>query len=145
MGGSQGTVILIRHADVTPDPEGQPDPDPSLNAAGCVRARELCHVLRDAGIGAIFVTHFLRSRETAKPLEEKLGIEAKCIDAVVEVVEQIRTLPTSRVALVIGHSDTVPEIIARLGGPSLPILISEEFDNLFVLSGQRLTHLRYGV
>jgi broad specificity phosphatase PhoE len=140
----QGSVILIRHADVAPDPAGDLDPGPPLNAAGEARAHELCHVLSDAGIGAILVTHFRRSRQTAEPLEQKLGIEAKVIDADVEVVAAIRTLASSSVPLVIGHSNTVPTIIARLGGPSLPTLPATEFDNLFVLSAQRLTHLRYG-
>jgi phosphohistidine phosphatase SixA len=140
----QGSVILIRHADVTPDPGGDPDPGPSLNAAGATRARELCHVLSDSGIGAILVTRFRRSRQTAEPLEQLLGIAATVIDDNQEIVAAIRTLATSSVPLVIGHSNTVPAIIADLSGPSLPVISATEFDNLFVLSSQRLTHLRYG-
>jgi broad specificity phosphatase PhoE len=140
----RGSVILIRHADVTPDPAGDPDPGPPLNAAGAARARELCHVLSDTGIGAILVTHFRRSRQTAEPLEQLLGIAATVIDDDTEVVAAIRTFAASSVPLVIGHSNTVPAIIAHLGGPSLPVMPATEFDNLFVLSSQRLTHLRYG-
>jgi hypothetical protein len=73
-----------------------------------------------------------------------LGVVPRVVDAIDEVVEAIRSLPAGEVALVIGHSNTVPEIIAGLGGPSLPMLASTEFDNLFVQAGQRLTHLRYG-
>jgi broad specificity phosphatase PhoE len=144
MEGFRGTAILIRHADVTPEPGGAPDPGPRLNAAGQARARELRHVLRDAGVRAIFVTRLRRSQQTAEPLAMKLGIVPRVIDEVDEVVTAIRSLPAASVTLVIGHSNTVPEIIAKLGGPLLPTLAATEFDNLFVQSGQRLTHLRYG-
>jgi broad specificity phosphatase PhoE len=140
---SHETVILIRHADVTPGPGDDPDLGPPLNAAGCARARELRHVLADAGVGAIFVTRFLRSRQTAAPLEEKLGIDAQEIDDVDELVEALRALPASAVALVIGHSDTVPAVIAQLGGPPVTIAPTE-FDKLFVQTGHRLIHARYG-
>jgi hypothetical protein len=53
--------------------------------------------------------------------------------------------------LVIGHSDTVPNIIKAAGGPALPSIDGEEFDNLFVLTlcrcGWRrvtLLNLQYG-
>lgn len=140
----QGSVILIRHADVTPDPGAGHDPGPPLNAAGEARARELCHVLADAGIGAIFVTKFRRSRQTAEFLEQKLGFEATVLETNAEVVAAIRAHSASSVLLVIGHSDTVPAIIALLDGPELSTLAPKEFDNLFVLTSRRLTHLRYG-
>jgi broad specificity phosphatase PhoE len=143
MAESQGTVILIRHADVTPEPGGTPDPGPPLNAAGHARAHELRHVLASAGVGAIFVTRFQRSRQTAVPLEEMLMIDAKVIDDVDELVEALRAREAPSVTLVIGHSDTVPEVIAHLGGPSVTIGPTE-FDNLFVQTGHRLIHARYG-
>jgi len=140
---AQGTVILIRHADVTPDPGGTPDPGPPLNAAGHARAQALCHVLANAGVGAIFVSRFQRSRQTAVPLEEKLMIDAQEIDDVDELVEALRGLKASAVALVIGHSDTVPEVIAHLSDLSVTIAPTE-FDHLFVLDGHRLIRARYG-
>jgi broad specificity phosphatase PhoE len=140
----QGTAILIRHADVTPDPGGDPDLGPSLNAAGHTRAQELRHVLRDTGVRAIFVTRLRRSQQTAAPLAMDLDVVPRVIDDLDAVVEAIRSLSEASVALVVGHSNTVPEIIAKLGGPSLPTLAATEFDNLFVQSGPRLTHLRYG-
>ena len=134
-------VVHVRHADVTPG-MGH---DPVLNAAGRARAEELRRVLADADIGAIFITQYRRSRQTAEPLAADLGITPKVIDEVARIVEAIRTLPADSVALVVGHSDTVPEIIVRLGGPKIPEGIGEdEFDHLFVQAGRRLAHLRYG-
>lgn len=141
---THGTVILIRHADVTASPEDDPAQGPPLNAAGRARAQELRHVLADAGVGTIFVTSLLRSGQTAEPIAADLNIAPTVKDAVSTVIEAIRALPEASIALVIGHSNTVPDIIAGLDGPSLAILDGMEFDNLFVLSGPRLTHLRYG-
>lgn len=133
------TAVLIRHADVTPEPGG----DPALNAAGVVRAQALRRVLADAGIGAIYVTRFRRSRQTAEPLAADLGIVPVVVDDDAGVAAAICALPASSVALVVGHSNTVPEIIAGLGGPTLPLIGEAEFDRLFVLVGGRLVRLRY--
>jgi phosphohistidine phosphatase SixA len=100
-------------------------------------------VLANAGVGAIFVTHFQRSRQTAEPLVAQLGIDAEEIDDVDELVETLRALEASSVTLVIGHSDTVPEVIAHLGGPSVTIEPAA-FNHLFVQTGHRLIHARYG-
>jgi hypothetical protein len=53
--------------------------------------------------------------------------------------------------LVVGHGNTVPQIIAAAGGPELPDIAHDEFDDLFVLTtcgcgGRRteLSRLQYG-
>jgi broad specificity phosphatase PhoE len=137
---SLATVILIRHADRTPDGTN----DPELNDAGRKRAQELVHVLSDAGVTAIIVSTFRRSKQTAEPIATKLHIQPLLKTEQDEVIAAIHDLSASSVVLVVGHSNTVPAIIAGLGGPSLPILDDAEFDNLFVLSNGRLTRLRYG-
>jgi phosphohistidine phosphatase SixA len=139
-GRCTATGVLIRHADVNPGS----GTDPPLNAAGLARAQELRHVLADTGIGAIFVTHFQRSQQTAEPLASDLTLVPAVIDDVGGVVAAIRTLPSSSVALVIGHTNTLPEISAALGGVSFPAIGATEFDRLFVLARGRLTRLRYG-
>jgi hypothetical protein len=53
------------------------------------------------------------------------------------------------VALVAGHSDTVPEIIAALGASSAVTIGHLEFDNLFVVTAGQpgsasALHLKYG-
>jgi hypothetical protein len=50
--------------------------------------------------------------------------------------------------LVVGHSNTVPKIIAALGGPQMPEICETQFGNLFVLepapAGARLVRSLYG-
>ena len=146
MSAFQGSVIFIRHADVTRSPTDDPRIGPPLNELGVKRACELPHVLRNAGIAEVFVSQYRRSQDTAKPLQDQLHVAVRQIDAEdeAELDAAILALPESSVGLVIGHSDTVPAAIERLGGPADVSVGEKEFDNLFVLSGGRLTRLRYG-
>jgi phosphohistidine phosphatase SixA len=131
--------MLIRHADVAGG-----GADPALSAAGSARAQELRHVLRDAGLDAIYVTRWQRTQQTAAPLAADLGITPTQVDAAVDVVAAIQARPPSSAALVIGHTNTVPDIIAGLGGPAGVTIEATEFDRLFVLLRGRLSQLRYG-
>jgi broad specificity phosphatase PhoE len=133
------TAVLIRHANV--DAHGT---DPELNAAGQARAQELVHVLGDAGVMAILVTSLRRSQQTAAPLAAALGIDPTVADQVDDAVAAIRARRRGETVLVVGHTNTVPEIIQGLGGPADVAIAADEFDRLFVLSQHRLTRLRYG-
>jgi len=132
-------VVLIRHADVDAD-----GPDPVLNTAGSARAQQLRHVVGDAGIDLILVTSLRRSGQTAAPLAAALGIAPVTTDATDDAMSAIRSRPSASAVLVVGHTNTVPQIIEGLGGPAGVTIGAEEFDRLFVLSARRLVHLRYG-
>lgn len=133
-------VILIRHADVTPDGGA----DPPLNAAGTSRAQQLRHVLGDSGVTAIFVSSLQRTRATAQPLADDLGLQAIVQDDTALIADAIRHLANSETALVVGHSNTVPDVVARLGGPPMTPIAATEFDRFVFLAGHRLCTLRYG-
>jgi broad specificity phosphatase PhoE len=134
------TAILIRHADV--DADGTDNPE--LNAAGRVRAQELAHVLGDAGIVEVLVTSLRRSQQTAAPLAAALGVEPTVADEVDDVIAAIRARQRGDTVLVVGHTNTVPEVIDGLGGPAGVTIGADEFDRLFVLGARHLTRLRYG-
>jgi len=141
------TVILIRHGERNvPTPA---NPDPHLNAAGKARAKSLIHVFGQSGIKAIYRSHFARSKETAQPLATHLGLSAIEMDEGMQIKNDILSNHTGQTVLVIGHSDTVPDVINRLGAGNLPIINDSEFDNLFVVkvfsSGRAsMTRLKYG-
>lgn len=143
------TIILIRHAEKNVEPGNT---DPNLSPAGQVRAQELVRMFGDAGIGAIYATQYKRTQQTVKPLADKLGIAITQVDAknTAEVIKQIRARHNGEVVFVSGHNNTVPEIIAALGGPQLPIIPETEFDNLYILTVYRvgsakLLKLKYGI
>jgi broad specificity phosphatase PhoE len=141
--GPATTVLLVRHAD-------RQGSDDALSREGIARAQALAQVAGKWGITAIFTSDAARTQQTAEPTAEALGIKPVAVTGVAELVEAIRTSHQGRNVLVVGHSNTVPQIIAALGGPAVTIGESE-YDNLFVLTIYRcpwqrvaLTKLRYG-
>ena len=127
-------VYLVRHAEKA----AQPASDPALTSDGALRARALADVLAHAGVGAIITTQFARTKLTAAPLAERLGLSPETVsiatgvasnpqaqaDAlrahIASVVAAVRKHAGSAV-LVVGHSNTIPAIVAALGGPTFPI------------------------
>lgn len=139
------TVILARHAEKNTKLLGS---DPPLTAAGTLRAQELARLLGDARLTAIYTTPYLRNRQTADPVARRVGLVPKVIRDTDSTVAAVRAeSPGSRV-LVIGHSNTVPQIIAKLTGDSIAIGEGEH-DLLYVVTlqpggGSSLMRLRYG-
>lgn len=138
------TVILARHAEKAPAPAA----DPPLSAIGRERAQLLASLLANAGVGAIFVTEYVRTQQTARPLAERLHLAPERVDAAntAKLIAAIRRHDGGTV-LVIGHSNTVPAILSALGGPAVAVA-ENAFNDLFVctISGQdvSLLRLRYG-
>ena len=142
-------VILLRHADIDlPRPAGEPDPD--LNESGRDRALALADCLANAGVSRIFTSDARRTQQTAAPLAERLGLTPSSPPTVAALVEELTGGAAEGVACVVGHSNTVPEIIEGLGADASGIQIGEaDFANLFVVCGAgspgaRLLSLVYG-
>lgn len=143
------TVILVRHAEKKiVEPENK---DPDLSPAGLARAQELVRMFGDTGITAIYATQYKRTQQTVKPLADKLGLSVTKIDAkkTSELVKQIRSRGAGQVIFIAGHNNSVPEIIAALGGPQLPIIPETEYDNLYIVIVQsdgsaKLVRMKYG-
>jgi len=128
------TVILVRHTEKAVVPPENKDPD--LSPAGLARAEELRKMFANAGITVIYATQFKRTQQTVKPLADKLGLTVTQVEAknTSDLVKQIRARSAGQVVFVAGHNNTVPEIIAALGGPKLPIIPETEYDNLYILT-----------
>ncbi len=144
--GSPTTVLLIRHA----DRQGGQD---VLSPVGVTRAQELVHVMGKASLNAIYHSEALRTQQTAALLAAATGLTPTQIAAAntSELVNDIRTNHRGHTVLVVGHSNTIPAIITALGGPSIPNIVEDEFDNLFMLTlcrcswpGAKLINLQYG-
>ena len=140
------TIILIRHADST----SSNNSEPSLNVKGCARAQTLIHILGKSGIEAIYHSDTIRSKETAAPLVAHLpSIAKKQIVKAPEIQNNILANHAGKAVLVIGHSNTVPDLIYLLSGVRMPPINDSEFDNLFIVKvlgpGQAsVTSLKYG-
>jgi broad specificity phosphatase PhoE len=145
-------VILVRHAEKAATPADDPD----LTAAGAQRAADLASALAGAQVGSIVTTQFRRTRATAAPLAQAIGRDPIIVAATPDtpahaaaVAAAVRARPPGEVVLVVGHSNTIPAIIAALGGPRLPDLCDGQYATLFVVgltsSGpSRLVRATYG-
>ena len=137
-------VYLVRHAERAEDGTS----DPPISAAGWDRARLLAVMLRDAGLTRIHTTDYLRTRSTGQPIAEETGLRLREYDAndLTGFAERLRTTPGRH--LVVGHSDTTPELVAALGGdPGSPI-VDPEYDRLYIVTlaagGASTVLIRFG-
>lgn len=139
---AQSTIFLVRHAEKSAG--GGNDPD--LSEAGRARAESLATTLKDSGVSAIFVTDLKRTQETAAPLAKILHLEPAIVPAKDSAVLVAKLRALTGNALVVGHGNTIPDLIKALG-IATPISIEEnDYDNLFVLvldSKPRLIRLHY--
>jgi broad specificity phosphatase PhoE len=145
---AQNQVFLVRHAERADTVNGGPammGNDPSVSDAGRARAAGLAAALKDAGITAIFVTEYKRTQETAAPIAKALGLTPVVVKANdrADLVSRIRNAKGH--VLVVGHSNTVPDVINALGVAATITIADTEYDNLFVVlpHGAQLVRLRY--
>jgi broad specificity phosphatase PhoE len=150
-GGRQTTVILVRHAEKAAEPAS----DPPLTAEGKARAEALWMAVKDAGVSAVVTTQFARTVQTAAPTVSQLGLTPDVVNAgganhPAQVASLIKTKHAGQVVLVVGHSNTVPGIIAALGAKEPPAICDEAYDNFYVVTidgmgKASLIHSRFGV
>lgn len=143
-------VLLVRHAEKALEPGD----DVPLTDAGRARAAALADALAHARVDAIVTTQFRRTKDTAGPLAQRLHLTPRVVEAGTDTRAHARAVADAvrgagRTVLVVGHSNTVPAIIAALGGPPLEELCESDYDTLFVLAlppgGEPgLTQSRYG-
>jgi broad specificity phosphatase PhoE len=145
--GSAATIILVRHAERVSGMSA----DALLSPAGEERARQLSEVLKDANVQRIYVTEIRRTQQTAEPIAARLHLKPIVIakEDIDALVSQLRKAGDDETVLVVGHADTVPLIIERLGGGSATAFRDTEYDRLTVLftgtgGKAHVVTLRYG-
>jgi phosphohistidine phosphatase SixA len=138
------TVILVRHAEKVDHSR-----DPDLSPEGYLRAEALAHTLSDTEISGVHSSDYIRTRETAAPAAAQFNLQTELYDTsdLHALADKLKSLGGRH--LVVGHSNTTPELVEILGGePGPPIEDEWEYDRLYVLSltqdGVRTLRLRYG-
>jgi phosphohistidine phosphatase SixA len=136
------TVVVIRHAEKDVSVSAT---DPPLTAAGEARAALLASMFGDGKnlghLDAIYVSPALRNRLTAAPLAAQLGLAATVAPA-----DDPRGLASRALhehvggrVLIVGHSDTVPQIVAALSGnPKIPEIGDREYGTMYVVTVPRI-------
>jgi hypothetical protein len=70
-------------------------------------------------------------------------------EEIADLLTQIRTQHSAQTIFIAGHNNTVPEIVAALGGPQYPTIPETEYDNLFIVTIYRtgkakVVKMKYG-
>jgi broad specificity phosphatase PhoE len=132
-GGAQRAIIVVRHAERAEVQPGSSN-DPPLAAQGEARAERLASMLRGAGVSAIYSTAFRRTLATAQPLAAATKVPVSRMPPTADtLVAMLRAKHPDGVVLVVGHSNTVPEIPQKLGHAEPIAIADDEFDNLFIV------------
>lgn len=143
---AQTSVFVVRHAERADAAAGTAPmmaTDPDLSEVGKARAQSLATALKDAGITAIYTTEYKRTKQTGEPLAKALGIQVTAVPAreMPALLEKLKAATAN--VLVIGHSNTVGEVIAGLGVAEPVKLTDSDYDNLFVVvRGEKPTLIR---
>lgn len=137
-----GKIFAVRHAEKQSN-----DKDTPLSVLGQKRAHCLAETLKDAHITAIFTTQYTRTKQTAEPTASEANVKLTSLDASSNdaVITQAKAAAQKGNVLIVGHSNTVPDIVSGLGAPK-PTIPDQAYDLLFIVdeaAPQTLTTLHY--
>ncbi len=164
-----GVAVIVRHA----EKQGGPG-NVSLTEGGQRRARDLVDVIRGP-ITAVYATDFCRTIQTAEPVALAAGVpihvqtaesggHASCEPAIRAAVEMlpasvdsprklaahVKQRANDGTILIVGHSNTVDELVTGVGGGAVQGLSEGKYDRLFLVTSRagqdagRLFVVRYG-
>jgi broad specificity phosphatase PhoE len=124
------SYYVMRHLQT---PAGVTDPD--LTAEGQRQAALLPEWFAGDPPAVIYVSNTKRAQQTAAPLARALGITPKIYDpadtpALVRMVQA----ETGGAVLVVGHSNTVPDIVQQLGGTRPEPIAHDQFGDIWHIS-----------
>ena len=117
-------IYLVRHAEKVEFWPTARDLDvfQPLSPAGLSRAQALATRFKDAGVAAIYTSRTTRTLETGAPLAHATQVPIAADDATTKPGEMSGFLarlrekhPADRAVLLVGHSNTIPELLVHLG------------------------------
>ena len=131
---SEPVYHVVRHLHT---PEGQRDPD--LLPEGQAAAQRLAAMLASEPPAIIYVSDYKRTRQTAAPIAARLGLTPVVYDPAdtPALVARVRQGPWP--VLIVGHSNTVPDIVAGLGGTRPAPLTHPDFGDVWRIAADGAT------
>jgi len=131
--GSSTKVWLVRHAE-----KQKVNGVWVLSPAGHTRARDLADLLKNEGVKSIVTTSEIRTGQTAEKVAQQptppiqpIEIAIAQPNHVAQVADAVRAGQPN--VLVVGHSDTVLDVIAALRGQKGQNKTIEAFNRIFIL------------
>jgi phosphohistidine phosphatase SixA len=134
---SSQRYFVVRHAEkavVAGNTAGMSANDPPLTDSGKIRAQDLKTSLMGEKIRFIFSTNTIRTKETAEPTRAHFGLSTAMYAPMPtdEFINQLKALNGN--TLIVGHSNTVDDIVNKLTGEKLLSDLPEtEYNHLFLV------------
>lgn len=128
--GGAVDFVVVRHAEKVADGTR----DPALTDAGRARATALAALLRTRELTAAYATDFRRTQDTAAPAAAAHGIAVATYDAAQpagDFAARLRQAHAAGTVLVVGHSNTVPDIVSALCQCPVAPIDESDYGNLF--------------
>lgn len=127
-------VIFVRHG----ERGTMPADDPELTPAGRERALALVQAVRDAKVQVVIHTPRVRTRDTALPVAQHFGLTPEVVPlsagaSHVEAMAAAIKKHHGKTVVVVGHSNTIMQYIAALGGPRRADLCDHQYNGLYTL------------
>lgn len=128
-------IWVVRHAEK--DTSDLKDKDPDLSSEGKARAQALANYLKGENLDSIFSTNYKRTKLTGYPTADRIGLGIKTYDPASQkaFAQSLIKNAEGKKILIIGHSNTVQEILAEFGAAK-PVkdLTDEDYDYIFTLT-----------
>jgi len=141
---AQEVLFIIRHAEKEVAGE-----DPGLTQDGRARSAAWASFLKYAEIDHVITTDARRSQQTGDIIAQALGLAQSQIPIqdVTGLIDALEFEHSDDRVLIVGHTETIPSILSRIGHPGTLQIDQEDFSNLFVFSpgageGARLIHMQ---
>jgi len=107
--------------------------DPKLSLKGKQRAINLAMYLRDADIRQVYVTEFHRTQMTAAPLADARQLSLTPYAEKESASFGKILLSAEANTLVVGHSNTLTDILKGMGITDVKPVADDEFDRLIIV------------
>ena len=139
-------IFLVRHA------EKGYGSDPTLTFQGVRRADLIANIFKKLPLDAVYATKYKRTQETAQPVAREKGLEVElyAADELTTFSLRLRRKYEGQSVLVVGHSDTTPELINRLVTSGVLERIDErDYSNFYIVAineqgDKEVLQLKYG-
>ncbi|MET0246444.1 MAG: phosphoglycerate mutase family protein, partial [Sphingomonas sp.] len=130
-GPESAPIYVMRHLDT---PEGERDPD--LTERGQKGAWALTEWFQGKPLSVIYISDFRRTRQTISALNGELQIRLRLYDPSDTPALVARVKAETGPVLIVGHSNTVPDIVEQLGGERPAALIHPDFGDVWTIDGR---------
>ena len=129
---------FIRHAEK--DRSDPTNKNPSLTIQGLERANKWAIFFKDKNIAAVYSTNYIRTQQTALPIAKEQNIEIINYTTKELISEKFIANNKGKNIVIVGHSNTTPELVnILLGEKKYEDISDSENNNLFVVTLKKNT------